>query len=132
MSQENEMKVFNTLREDFNNRSDRDPSFHTNVSRFNRLLQFTVNDTGNVYHFNITDGKIPEIVSGPSPATPNLTMVASLKHMLAILVGQINPAAALMHPQIKIRGSPGDLAFIKRFLLRETKTMRDLVKTMDL
>jgi len=130
MTAEQELRAFNTLKDDFNSRSNCDPAFRNNVAQFNRLIELSVKDTGNVYHFATVNGIIPEIVQGPPPRRADVTMAASFKHMLAILIGQINPAAALMRPDITIRGSPADLAFIKRFLLRETKSMKDLVKTL--
>ena len=132
MNTEDEWKIFNTLKNEFNKRSDADPHFKNNVSKFNRNILFTVTDSKNSYLFRLQDGKALDIQQVlTSPGHTHITMQSSIKHLMGILCGQISPGAALMHPQIRIRGSPADLAFIKKFLLRESQEMRNLAQSLQ-
>ena len=128
---DNELEIMNTLRSDFNNRCSNDPNFFSQVHHFNRLLCFTVKDSGNTYSIRLLNGQALEVQQGTPVQRPDIRMNCSLKHLMGILTGEIPPAAAVMHPQIRILGSPADLAFVKKFILKESAHLRELAKTMN-
>jgi len=131
MNKDDQMKVFTTLRDEFNNRCQQDQTFFHNVCHFNKTMQFTVSDSGDTYHFRIENGRAGDVIEGPA-TKPDVSMDAPMKKILGILVGQIPPTRIIMEPSVKIRGAPQDLMFINKFLLKETPRIREIIKTLDI
>lgn len=125
-----ELKIINALRDDFNKRSSADPSFRSQVCTFNKMISFTVKDTGNTYTMRLLDGRALDVQTGTPPQRPDIQMNCSLEHLIGILTGDIPPAAAIMNPKIRILGSPADLSFIKKFLLKESAHLREIADSL--
>jgi len=128
--EKDELLIFNTLRDEFNRRSQTDRDFRSNVADWNRSLQFTITDTNNTYNIQFQNGQITPILKG-SVVRPNITVKSSLRNVLAILCGQMDPMGAVMTRKITVLGSPGDLAFIKKFILKESPRIREIAKTVS-
>jgi len=88
-------------------------------------------DNGDTYHFRIENGQAGDVIEGPAQ-NPDISMDAPMKKIMGILVGQIPPTRIIMEPSVKIRGSPHDLMFINKFLLKETPKIREILKTMNI
>lgn len=131
MDHETELRVFNAIRDDFNQRSKTDMVFHNNVVNFNRTIQFNITDTGNAYFIQLNNGQASPISSGTA-TNSQVAMTSNFKTLLGILSGAINPSAAVMTNRVKIRGSPADLMFINKFLLKESHNIRELAKRLCL
>jgi len=131
MDQAEEMNIFNTLRDEFNRRGQNDPNFLNQVSKFNRTLQITVTDNDNTYHFSIRNGQADDLKNGAAPK-PDISLSSPMKKIMAILVGQLTPSRIVFEKDIRIRGTPGDLAFINKFLLKESPEIRRIAKTIQL
>ena len=129
--EKDELIIFNALRDEFNRRSGSDRDFHNSVADWNRILQFTITDSNNTYNIQFQNGQISPILTGPV-ARPNITVKSSLKNVLAILCGQLDPMGAVMTRKITVLGSPGDLSFLKKFILKESPKIREIAKTVNL
>ena len=53
-----------------------------------------------------------------------------MKKLMAILVGQLSPSKIIFEKDVRIRGRPADLAFINRFVLKESQEIRRIAKTI--
>jgi len=129
--EQDELRIFNALRDEFNKRSSADKDFHQSVADWNRILQFTITDSNNTYNIQFQNGQISPILTG-SVARPNITVKSSLKNILAILCGQLDPVGAVMTRKITVLGSPSDLSFLKKFILKESPKIREIAKTVNL
>lgn len=131
MNKDDRVRIFATLGEEFNKRCAADPTFKHNVQHFCKTLQVTVSDVGETYYVSIEHGCASPLFEGVAPRA-DIFLSAPMKKILAILVGQIPPTRIIMEPDIKIRGSPPDLMFINKFLLKETPRIRELIKSIRL
>jgi putative sterol carrier protein len=128
---DNELKLINALRDDFNRRCNSDPDFKSQVCNFNKLMSFTVKDSGNTYTLRLANGQALEVQQGAPTTRPDIQTTCSLEHLMGILTGDIPPQAAIMHPKIRILGSPADLSFVKKFILKESAHLRQLISTIQ-
>ena len=108
------MALFEKAKEKFNEIFEKAKASLPELSSWNKVYQFVVEDTGEEFYVEISNGQI-KVVQGKHPK-PIATIVATSDVLEKIINGQLDAMAAFMKRQMKITGNVLDTMNLKKLL----------------